>query len=174
MPDQFTNQRAYYDPTFPTSGDGFSIAGMRNALMGLGFMDFLPNQPRARNPADLKVMVRGEDANPFYNNIYFGNADQRMPCGSGDSPTISAPVSNARIDIVYRTPSGDILVRTGTEAASPTLPSLAPSGDSRYPVCAVYCKVGMTKILNFEDRNTSTGDGYIFQDLRPLVRFPKT
>ena len=126
MPDPFTNARPYFDVTFPSSGDGFSIAGTRNAFAGLGFMDFIPLQPRAHNPADLRIMVRGTDASSFFNQAYWGNADQRIPLLSGDSPAVVAPVSNPRIDIVYKTPSGDILTVTGTEAGVPTLPSLSP------------------------------------------------
>ena len=170
MPDSFNNARPYFDVTFPTSGDGFTIHGFRNALAGLGFMDMIPLQPRAHSPGDMRVMVRGQDASTFYNPVYFGNADQRIPFSSGDTAVLSAPVSNPRIDIVYITPSGDIKVQTGTEAASPTLPALAPSGDSRFPVCAIWHKVGETKIVNFEDKDSNSGDGYIYKDLRPWMR----
>lgn len=170
MPDPFRNARAYYDPAFPSSGDGFSISAMKNALQGLAFMDMLPLQPRAHSPADTKIMVRGRDASAFYNQIYPGDANSRLAFVSGDTPAFSAPASNPRIDIVYITPSGDIKVQTGTEAASPTLPSLAPSGDTRLPVCAIYNKVGQAKIVNFEDKDSNTGDGYIYQDLRPWLR----
>lgn len=170
MPDPFKNARAYYDPSFPSSGDGFSIAALKNALQGLAFMDMLPLQPRAHSPADTKIMVRGRDAAGFYNQIYPGNADSRLAFVSGDSPAIAAPASLPRIDIVYITPSGDIKVRTGTESASPGLPSLSPSGDSRIPICALYCKPGQTKIVNFEDKDSNTGDAYIYQDLRPWLR----
>src|SRR5438876_1133875 len=140
MADAFSNARAFFDVTFPTSGDGFSISKMRNALNGLGFTDFIPLQPRAHNPADLKIVVRGRDASSFYNPIYYGDGNQRIAFSSGDSPAMVAPVSNPRIDIVYLTPSGDLKVATGTEAAAPTLPTLAPSGDSRTPICAIWHK----------------------------------
>lgn len=170
MPDQFTNARPYFDVTFPSSGDGFSISGTRNALGGLGFLDVIPLQPRAHNPANTSIMIRGRDASSFYNPVYYGDADQRVPFSSGDTGTFSAPSSNPRIDIVYLTPSGDLKIQQGTEAASPSLPSLAPSGDSRFPICAVYNKVGQAKIVNFEDKDSNTGDGYIYQDLRPWMR----
>lgn len=170
MPDQFQNARAYFTPTFPSSGDGFSIAGMKNALQGLGFLDAIPLQPRAHTPADDKIMVRGRDASNFYNPVYYGDADKRIPFGSGDTAAFAAPASNPRIDIVYMSPSGDVFIRQGVEAVSPTLPSLAPSGDSRIPICAVYNKTTQTKIVNFEDKDSNTGDGYIYQDLRPWIK----
>lgn len=173
MSDTFTNARPYFVVTFPSTGDGFSVSGFRNQLLALAFMDLIPCQPRAHNPANLSIMVRGRDASSFFNPIYYGGADQRVFFSSGDSPAMSAPASNPRIDIVYLTPSGDIKVQTGTEAASPTLPALAPSGDSRLPICAIFHKKTETKIVNFEDKDSNTGDGYIYQDLRPWLRFPK-
>ena len=170
MPDSYTNARPYFDVTFPSSGDGFSIAGFRNALAGLGFLDHIPLQPRAHNPANLSIMVRGQDAAQFYTPVYFGNADQRIPFASGDTANFAVPAGNPRIDIVYCTPSGDYKVQQGTEAASPTLPSLAPSGDTRFPIAAVWCKPGMTKVVNFEDKDSNSGDGYIYKDLRPWMR----
>lgn len=168
--DPFSNARAYYDVSFPSSGDGFNILKFRNAFAGLGFMDFIPLQPRAHSPADTKIMVRGQDASSFVNPVYFGDANQRTPFASGDTPAIAAPSANPRIDVVYLTPSGDIRVVTGTEAASPTIPTLAPSGDSRLPVCALWCRPGQTKIVNFEDNASNPNDGYIYKDLRPWLR----
>jgi len=173
MADNFQNARPYYDVTFPNSGDSFSIASLKNAIQALGFMDMIPLQPRAHNPANTSIMVRGRDASNFYNPIYADDADKRIFFGSGDSPTVAAPSGNPRIDIVYLTPSGDIRIVTGTEASSPTLPSLSPSGDSRIPICALYCKISQTKIVNFEDKDSNTGDGYIYQDLRPWLTMPQ-
>lgn len=170
MPDNFTNARPYFDVTFPSSGDSFSIQGFRNAFAGLGFLDHIPLQPRAHNPANLSIMVRGQDASQFYNPVYFGNADQRIPFSSGDTTNFNVPVSNPRIDIVYITPSGDYKIQQGTEAVTPTLPSLGPSGDTRFPIAAIYCKVGMTKVVNFEDKDSNSGDGYIYKDIRPWMR----
>ncbi len=170
MPDPFTNARPYYDVTFPTSGDSFSISNTRNALQGLGFLDMIPLQPRAHSPGDLRIMVRGRDASSYYNPIYAGDADKHLFFSSGDSATMSAPSSNPRLDIVYLTASGDIRIVTGAEAATPTLPSLSPSGDTRIPICAIYHKVGEAKIVNFEDKDSNSGDGYIYQDLRPFLR----
>lgn len=172
MPDPYSNARPYFDVAFPSSGDGFSIAGFRNAFLGLGFLDMVPLQPRAHTPADTRVMVRGRDASTFYNPLYYGDANQRIAFGSGDSPAITAPISNPRIDVLYMTPSGDLLMITGTEAATPTVPTLAPSGDTRFPICAIYNRPGQARVVNFENKDSNTGDGYIFQDLRPWLRMP--
>ena len=171
-PDSFSNARPYFSVTFPSSGDAYSIAGYRNAFAGLGFLDMIPLQPRAHNPPDMRILVRGQDVSSFYNPVYAGDANSRIPFASGDISAISAPASLPRIDIVYMTPSGDYRVVTGTPAASPTLPTLAPSGDTRFPICAIWCKPSMTKIVNFEDKDSNTGDGYIYKDLRPWIRGP--
>lgn len=171
--DPFTNAKPYFDVGFPASGDGFSVAGFRNALTGIGFLDMIPLQPRAHNPANTSILVRGQDASGFFRPIYWGNADQRTIFQSGDSPTMAAPSANPRYDIVYLTPSGDLRIVTGAEAATPTLPALAPSGDTRLPICAVYHKTTETKIVNFEEKDSNSGDGYIAIDLRPWLRFMK-
>lgn len=132
----------------------------------------LPLQPRAHSPADNKIFVRGRDASSYYNPVYYGDANQRIAINSGDSSAFSTPASNPRIDVVYITPSGDIRIQQGSEAASPSIPSLSPSGDTRFPVCAVYNKPTQTKIVNFEDKDSNTGDGYIYRDLRPFLVQP--
>lgn len=173
MPDQFTNARPYYDPTSPSSGDPFNIATWKRQFQALAFMDMIPLQPRAHNPADTKIMVRGRDSSAYFNPVYYGNQDQRLSFLSGDSPAFSAPVSNPRIDIVYLTGSGDIRIQQGTEGASPTLPSISVSGD-RMPICAVWNRPSQTKVVNFEDSASNTGDAYIYQDLRPWLHMPKS
>lgn len=173
MPDTFTNARPYFDPTFPSSGDGFSISGFKRQFQALAFLDAIPMQPRAHNPANTSIMVRGRDASSFYNPIYYGSADQRIFLGSGDTPAFATPVSNPRVDIVFLNVSGDVLIHRGTEAVSPTLPSMGASGDTRIPICAVWNRPGQARIVNFEDKDSNTGDGYIYQDLRPWFNFPK-
>ena len=172
MPDPFTNARPYYDVVFPSSGDSFLnvVTNLKNALQGLGSMDLIPLQPRAHSPGDMRIMVRGRDASSFYNPLYAGDADKHLFFNSGDTTAMTAPNNNPRLDIVYLTASGDIRIVTGTEAATPTLPSLSPSGDTRIPVCAIYHKTTAVKIVNFEDKDSNSGDSYIYQDLRPFLR----
>lgn len=172
--DPFTNATPYYDAVFPSSGDSFSIFGFKNALQAIAFGDMIMGQPRAHTPPDMSVMVRGRDNSSYFNNVYFGTPDQRIPMPSGDTPFMPAPLSNPRIDIVYRNASGDVRVVRGTEAASPTLPSTAPSGSTILPICAIFHRVGETAIVNFWDKDSRSGDGYIYQDLRPFFHVPVT
>ena len=174
MPDVFTNAKPYFDIQFPSSGDGFSIAKMRNQFLGLGMMDFIPGKPVAtgRN----KIAVMGRDASGFFNPVYYGDNNQRTFFQSGDSPVFVTPSSGkVRLDIVYLNTSGDILIQQGTEVVSnPTLPSLGAvggSGDTRLPICAVLNKSTQSVIWSFEDKDSHTGDGYIQHDLRPWLRF---
>jgi hypothetical protein len=79
----------------------------------------------------------------------------------GNSPTISAPAANPRIDLIAINSSGVISVVAGSENASPSAPAY-PS--DKTVLAEIYCKVGMTQIVN----NDATGKGYIYRDSRPL------
>ena len=85
----------------------------------------------------------------------------------GNSPTIAAPASNPRRDIVTIRNDGNLYVLPGAEAGSPVAPTI-PSTD--VAICQVYCVVGMTAI---NDNDTQVGgQGYIEYDLRPLFQRP--
>lgn len=175
MPDVFTNAKPYLDIHFPSSGDGFSISGFRNNLLALAFLDFIPGKPVATGRQDKKIAVRGRDASSYFNPIYYGDNNQRVFFNSGDTPAFATPGDGLqRIDIVFLTPSGDILIHKGPEVASATaLPSFGGgvSGEQRLPICAVLNKATQQAIWEFQDKDSHTGDGYIYQDLRPWLRF---
>ena len=71
------------------------------------------------------------------------------------SATIAAPAANPRRDLVQaRLATWDVSVKTGTEAASPSLPSV---DTDCIALAELYCKPGMTSI-----KDTSDGtNGYI-------------
>ena len=175
MPDVFTNAKPYFDIQFPTSGDGFSISGFRNQFLAAAFLDFIPLKPVATGRADKKIGIRGRDASSYFNPIYYGSNNQRVFFNSGDSPAFDTPAAgNQRLDIVYINTSGDILIHKGNEVVSATtLPSFGggTSGDERLPICAVLNKSTQNSIREFQDKDSSSGDGYIYQDLRPWLRF---
>ena len=169
MPDQIPEQQTF-NVSFPSGDDTFSQVSWRKNFIGLYEGDHLPFRPLAHASGDMSIMVLGTDQADYFNNVYYGNNNQRISLSSGDSPTMTAPSSNSRIDLIYADPSGDVAVTTGTEAATPTIPN-APSGDC-FPICAVYHKTTSTAIRNYEDRDTYTGDSYIQKDLRPLYSIP--
>lgn len=82
----------------------------------------------------------------------------------GNTPTITAPVSNPRIDMICLKSDGTITRTAGAENVSPVAPAVPVNS---IPICTVYCVVGMTVV---HDNDTQVaGQGYILTDLRPFV-----
>jgi len=82
----------------------------------------------------------------------------------GITPTFTAPVSNPRFDLVTINSSGTIVLVTGTENASPVVPTY-PSGSTT--LCEVHHSVSETSI--YDNANQTAGQGYIQQDSRPFM-----
>lgn len=82
----------------------------------------------------------------------------------GNTPSITAPVSNPRIDLICLKSDGTITRTAGTEAGSPVAPAVPVNS---IPLCSVYCVVGMTVV--HDNDSQVAGQGYILQDLRPFV-----
>ena len=85
----------------------------------------------------------------------------------GSTPTITAPVSNPRIDLVTADSTGTIAVVTGTENASPMAPSY-PAG--KLVLAEIYNVVGETALYDVD--NQQTGQGYVSNDVRPAMAPP--
>jgi hypothetical protein len=62
--------------------------------------------------------------------------------------------------------SGELEWTEGDEDSSPVEPTF-PSG--KLPICLIYCKVGMTKVVDYEDADGNPTEGYIYKDVRPLL-----
>lgn len=166
-----TPAKATFDIQFPSGSHPYSGHSMRNNLLGIYEGDLQPMRPLAHDVPDMRVMILGADAQGYFKGIYYGDCSQRIPVASGDTAAMSAPASDPRIDVVYLKTDGTIGVETGVEATNPTIPVISASGD-RIPVCAVYHRVGTQRIVNYADKDTYTGDSYIYQDLRPLYVLP--
>lgn len=80
----------------------------------------------------------------------------------GNSPTITAPSSNPRIDVITIDSAGTVAVTAGAEAGSPSAPTY-PAG--KLPLAEIYLRVGATSIKDEDD----TTNGYVYKDVRPLV-----
>ncbi len=85
-----------------------------------------------------------------------------------NSSAISAPSVNPRIDILYLTSAGALAWVTGDEAGSP-VPKWASLPDDSVPIALVYCVTTMTKIVAYADATANPTQGYIKNDIRPLV-----
>lgn len=93
--------------------------------------------------------------------FYIGTTQVKFAGGS--SPTVTAPVSHPRIDLLTINTSGVLAWTTGTENASPVPPSY-PFGV--VPICELWNVVSET-ILN-DNANQSSSQGYISADVRPF------
>lgn len=100
----------------------------------------------------------------YYAQIYIGSA--HLSFAGGSAPAISAPSANPRIDLLAINNAGVLSWTTGTEASTPVEPTY-PSG--KIPICLVYQKTTMTKVVNFEDKDANPNEGYIYRDVRPLM-----
>ena len=80
----------------------------------------------------------------------------------GSSPTVTAPSSHPRIDVLTINSSGTLAWTTGTENASPSVPTY-PVG--KVPICEIYNVVGETGLYDYENQQAS--QGYIQADVRP-------
>jgi len=167
-----TPPKATFQMSYPTGDSSFSSSNFRNNFQSLYEGDFLPLRALAHATPDSSLMILGADAGDFSVPIYYGHANQKVyVSASGDTSNFSYPAGNDRIDVVHMDASGDFHITAGSEAASPVIPPF-PSGEV-IPVVAVYHRLGSTKIANYADKDSYSGDSYIYRDMRPLYSLPK-
>jgi microcystin-dependent protein len=94
--------------------------------------------------------------------VFYIGATQVKFAG-GSTPTVTAPVSHPRIDLLTINTSGVLAWTTGTENASPVPPSY-PFGV--VPICELWNVVGETLLLDNANQNSS--QGFISTDVRPF------
>jgi hypothetical protein len=97
---------------------------------------------------------------------YYVGATRVLYLG-GSTPTVTAPVSHPRIDIVTADSSGTIALVTGTENASPVAPSYPAN---KLVLVEIYNVVGETAL--YDNDNQQTGQGYVSNDVRPAMAPP--
>lgn len=136
---------------------------VRNALGALHQTDFAPLRARGQGWNTLEVWVNPAIIENYYMPVLNVSG---VPCtyASGVSPATWVPDTNPRIDILHinaAEPNPTLFWVSGTQAASPAIPSLSSSGT---PICAVYHTVASNKILSTNDAVNS----YIYRDMRPL------
>jgi len=85
----------------------------------------------------------------------------------GSTPTVTAPSSHPRIDVLTIDTSGTLAWTTGTENSSPVAPSYPTN---KIPICELYNVVGETGL--FDNENQQSGQGYILNDVRPGLTNP--
>ena len=129
-----------------------------------------PTTYKANIDANFNVLSKvGNDFAPYANSPSAMNlkvAEGKLKTGSSiveiaeqTSSTITAPVSNPRIDLVYIDElTGVIGITSGTEASTPSRPAL-PSG--KIPVAEIALTTSTTSITNS-----------LITDIRPIYAFP--
>ncbi len=86
----------------------------------------------------------------------------RVIYAGGNSPTITAPTVNPRIDLLTIDSAGVIALVTGVEGASPAVPAYPTN---KLVLCEIYNRVGETAIYDTDQ----TTNGYIKADVRPIL-----
>lgn len=154
---------------FNTSGltGSFSKANMNNQFNALFQGDFAPLRPRAQAVPVMTLQVASAIVESFYQQVWRVNTGPETYAG-GNTPAISAPAGNPRIDLLYLNAAGVLTWITGAEAPAPVAPNYEKDG---IPICLVYCKTTMTKIVNYEDKDANPSEGYIYRDIRPFMRY---
>ncbi len=91
----------------------------------------------------------------------------RVIFAGGNTPTFTAPVTHPRIDLVTADSSGSIAIVQGTEASTPVAPAYPAN---KAVLCEVYNVVGETALYDLV--NETSGEGYISNDVRPILDYP--
>lgn len=102
--------------------------------------------------------------------VWFGNNKIEKFAGPYASPTVTAPVSLPRVDLLVLDGAGSFSWVVGTPAGSPVAPAYPLS---KYPICEIYVPVGATRIMSgIEDASGS--DAYIInrRPIKPLNVLP--
>jgi hypothetical protein len=149
----------------PATSGGRSSSDMRNAFSALFQGDLSPLRPRAQDTPDLTIKVNPTLVGLFFKQVWQG-ATAPLTFAGGNSPSVSAPSSHPRIDLLTIDSTGTLAWTAGAENSSPVAPDCPIS---KIPICYIYCKTTMTKIVNYEDKDTNPNEGYIYQDVRPFL-----
>lgn len=119
----------------------------------------------------MTVAVRGTSLGDYYRHVSLGT--QPVTVDAQAAPTLVAPSSNPRIDILVAHSTGTVSFYSGTEASSPSAPWASVPANV-VPIAEVYLKPTMTSVLDYEDKDTDTDQGYILSDVRPFLKLGVT
>jgi hypothetical protein len=153
----------------PADNSARTSSVVRNSMDALYRGDYGILRARAQASPNMTVAVASSSLESFWQNCWL-NYTQPLVYAGGNSPTVTAPVTYPRIDLLTIDSAGTLAWVTGQEAASPVAPD-CPNG--KIPLCQIYCKTTMTggnaKIVNFEDAGSFPLCGYIYKDCRPFL-----
>ncbi len=162
-------ERSVFDENQPTGT--MSLDNLRNNFKALFMMDMIPLRVRACATPAMSVIVDAcGDASAYFDHVYIGSTP--LVFAGGATSTIIAPASNPRIDLVKIGSNGSLGILTGAEAVAPVAPFGSLASDD-LPLALLYCKTGMTSIVNYEDKDSNATEGYIYKDIRPFLNLGK-
>ena len=154
-----------FTPDKPETNALRDSATVRNNLNALFRGDLSPLRARAQTVPDMTVAIAGTNFEAFWSQTWVG-LNLPLDFAGGNSPTITAPTANPRIDLLTINSAGVLSWTQGAESASPTPPNCPAE---KIPICWIYCKTTMIKIVNFEDQSANPNEGYIYRDVRPFL-----
>jgi len=91
----------------------------------------------------------------------------RVIFAGGSTPTVTAPSSHPRIDVLTIDSSGTLAWTTGTENASPSAPTYPAN---KVPLIELWNVVGETQLL--DNDNQSGSQGFVYNDVRAFLHYP--
>jgi len=162
-------ERSVFDESQPTGT--MSLENLRNNFKALFMMDMLPLRVRACDTPAMSVIVDASgDASAYFDHVYIGSTP--LEFAGGATAAVTAPTANPRIDLVKVGSNGSLGILTGAEAVAPVAPFGSLASDD-LPLALLYCKTGMSSIVNYEDKDSNTTEGYIYKDIRPFLNLGK-
>jgi hypothetical protein len=96
---------------------------------------------------------------------YYINGTRYLFTGAS-TPTVTAPSSHPRIDLLTIDTSGTLAWTSGTEVSSPTTPTYPAN---KLAICELYNVVSETAL--YDNENQQSGEGYISNDVRPTASY---
>src|SRR3990170_1966065 len=96
-----------FDPTKPVLNDARASAPVRNNFNALFNGDLFPLRPRAQATPNMTVAVAGTDIESFWRQVW---VESNLPLNyaGGNSPAVTAPTSNPRIDLLTMDSAGTL------------------------------------------------------------------
>lgn len=157
---------AHFEAIEPSGGALFSSGTIRNNENAIHQGDIYPLRARAQDTPDLTVQVGGGLVENYYQQVWFNNEGTPLNYAGGNTPAITTPSVNPRIALLTIDREGTLTWTYGDEAETPVAPSCP---EYELPIAYVYERVGMTQVVNYEDRTSYPSGGYLYRDIRPLV-----
>lgn len=157
---------AHFEAIEPSGGALLSSGTIRNNENAIHQGDIYPLRARAQDTPDLTVQVGGGLVENYYQQVWFNNKGVPSNYAGGNSPSITTPSANPRIALLTLDKDGVLSWAYGSEAETPSAPECPVN---ELPIAYVYERVGMTQIVNYEDRTSYPSGGYLYRDIRPLM-----